>query len=66
MKSPLNFSIDKSNNVTIAYGNILSGITSHFHFGGPQSKAAPKTTPCKALQKGQKCLARPRPDNSDQ
>ena len=64
MKSPLNFSVDKSNNVTIAYGNILSGITSHF--GGPQSKAAPKTTPCKALQKGQKCLARPRPDNSDQ
>ncbi len=60
----LEFSVDKSNNLFITTGNIFSGITSHF--GGPQSKAAPKTTPCKGLQKGQKCLARSRPDNNDQ
>ena len=47
----LSFSAAKTN-----LGNIF--------IAGPQAKAAkkPRTSPCKNLPKGQKCLARERPD----
>jgi hypothetical protein len=59
----LNFSAAKCKPNT---GPHFPGITDVNHFiAGPQAKAAkkPRTSPCKNLQKGQKCLARERPQD---
>ena len=56
----LSFSAAKPQNT----GPHFPGITDVNHFiGGPQSKAAkkPRTSPCKNLKKGQKCIGRERP-----
>ncbi len=60
LKTTMDFSSDASAklNLTISTGNIFSGNTTKFGGSAPQSKV--RTSPCRGLQRGQKCLARPR------